>query len=101
MTKTCARTACDCPIGDRFYRIWNSPHLYPPFKDYCVACGRKITEYSPELEFLRSVNISTFIIYWLDKTEETFTGFDIADACNKAGIGAGAIRAIDYYKEIM
>ena len=37
-------------------------------------------------------------LYWLDGTEEVVEGQNIADACNKAGIGAGAIRALDYYK---
>lgn len=44
--------------------------------------------------------MKTFIIYWLDKKTTIVKGNNIADACNKSGIGAGAIAAIDYYKEI-
>lgn len=42
----------------------------------------------------------TFILHWLDNSEEKVSGIDIADACRKAGLGAGAIRALDYYEEI-
>lgn len=42
----------------------------------------------------------TFKIYWLTGKTEIVTGLDITDACNKAGIGAGAVKAIDWYEEI-
>lgn len=42
----------------------------------------------------------TFILHWLDNSEERVSGVDIADATSKAGLGAGAIRALDYYEEI-
>jgi hypothetical protein len=41
-----------------------------------------------------------FKIFWLDGTVETITGDSIADAFMKAGYGGGAIRALDYYKEL-
>jgi hypothetical protein len=41
-----------------------------------------------------------FIIYWLDKTTTDVEGYDIADACRRAGIGAGAVRSIDWFDEI-
>jgi hypothetical protein len=41
-----------------------------------------------------------FRLFWLDKTMEDIEGNDIADAFRRAGLGGGAIRALDYYKEI-
>ena len=38
-----------------------------------------------------------FTIHWLDGHTSSVEGVDITDACNKAGIGAGAIPAMDYY----
>lgn len=40
-----------------------------------------------------------FTLYWLDGKKNTVTGFSIADAMNKAGYGAGAVRALDFYDE--
>lgn len=42
----------------------------------------------------------TFKLYWLDGSTEIVKGYDIADAFRKAGYGGGAIRALDYHKEI-
>jgi hypothetical protein len=41
-----------------------------------------------------------FRLFWLDKTMEDVEGNDIADAFRRAGYGGGAIRALDYYKEV-
>jgi hypothetical protein len=41
-----------------------------------------------------------FKLFWLDGKEEIVKGNSIADAFSKAGYGNGAIRALDYYKEI-
>jgi hypothetical protein len=41
-----------------------------------------------------------FRLFWLDKTMEDVEGNDIADAFRHAGYGGGAIRALDYYKEV-
>lgn len=40
-----------------------------------------------------------FTLYWLDGLREIITGTSIADAFNKAGYGAGALRALDFYEE--
>lgn len=44
----------------------------------------------------------TFHLFWLgsNKEPETVKGYDIADAFSKAGYGGGAIRALDYYKDV-
>lgn len=39
-------------------------------------------------------------LFWLDGRTEDVEGYDIADACRRAGIGNGAIRAIDYFKPL-
>ena len=41
-----------------------------------------------------------FRLHWLDGKKEIVEGTDIADACRRAGIGNGALRALDYYEEI-
>jgi hypothetical protein len=44
--------------------------------------------------------MKTFILYWLDGKQETLTGNSISDAFNRAGYGAGAVRALDYFHEV-
>ena len=41
-----------------------------------------------------------FKLYWLDGKVELIYGNTISDAFNKAGYGAGALRALDYHEEI-
>ena len=43
----------------------------------------------------------TFILHWLDGSDETVSGTDITDAADKADITiSDIIRALDYYEEI-
>ena len=42
----------------------------------------------------------TFILHWLDRKEQTIVGTDIKDAFNRAGYGAGAVAAVDYWEEV-
>lgn len=44
--------------------------------------------------------MNIFDIYWLDGTTTRITGNSIVDACDKAGIGGGCARAMDYWKEV-
>ena len=41
-----------------------------------------------------------FRLHWLHGKVQVVEGDDIADACRKAGIGNGALPALDYYEEI-
>ena len=41
-----------------------------------------------------------FKLHWLGGKIELVKGTDIADACRKAGIGNGALSALDYYEEV-
>lgn len=41
-----------------------------------------------------------YIIYWLDGKIEEVRGQTFEEAFMKAGYGAGAIAAIDYYEEV-
>jgi len=41
-----------------------------------------------------------FRLHWLHGKTEIIEGNDITDAFNKAGYGAGALRALDYYEEV-
>lgn len=41
-----------------------------------------------------------FILYWLDGKTEEVTGPNIQIAFSRAGYGGGAIRALDYFKEV-
>lgn len=38
-------------------------------------------------------------LHWLGGKVEDVEGTDIADACNRAGYGGGAMRALDYYSQ--
>lgn len=40
-----------------------------------------------------------FTLHWFGGKTETVEGVDIADACRRAGIGNGALRALDFYKD--
>lgn len=41
-----------------------------------------------------------FRLHWLDGKTEIVEGNYIADACRRAGIGNGALPALDYYEEV-
>lgn len=41
-----------------------------------------------------------FKFYWRDGTSNKYLGRDVADAFTKAGYGAGALAALDYWEEI-
>lgn len=41
-----------------------------------------------------------FIIHWLDNTTSKIYGYSIDDAFMKAGFGAGALSAIDWWEEV-
>lgn len=41
-----------------------------------------------------------FRLHWLGGKTEIVTGRDIAEACNRAGIGNGALRALDWYEPL-
>lgn len=40
-----------------------------------------------------------FTLHWLGGRTEVVEGDDIADACRRAGIGGGAVAALDYYED--
>ena len=40
-----------------------------------------------------------FTLHWLGGKTEEVEGTDIADACCRAGIGAGALPTLDYFEE--
>jgi hypothetical protein len=40
-----------------------------------------------------------FNLYWLDGKVEPVEGTDIKDACRNAGIGDGALSALDYWEQ--
>lgn len=41
-----------------------------------------------------------FRLHWLTGDKEIITGSDITDAVNRAGIGSGALPALDYWEPI-
>jgi len=41
-----------------------------------------------------------FRYYWFTGNVEILSGKDSADALNKAGYGAGALRALDYFEQV-
>jgi hypothetical protein len=51
-------------------------------------------------EIAESLEMNQFILHWLDGKTEVIEGNSIEDAFNRAGIGAGALRALDYYEMV-
>jgi len=51
-------------------------------------------------EIADRVEMKRFKIHWLDGKEQTIVGPNISDAFYRAGFGAGAVSAIDYYEEV-
>ena len=45
-------------------------------------------------------SIKAYELHWLTGEVEIVGGTNIADAFMKAGYGAGALRALDYYRRI-
>jgi len=43
------------------------------------------------------MNTLNFTLFWLTGDTQIVTGIDIASAMNNAGIGNGALRALDFY----
>lgn len=41
-----------------------------------------------------------FKLHWLHGKTDTVEGLDIADAMNRAGIGNGALPALDHWEEV-
>jgi hypothetical protein len=41
--------------------------------------------------------MKTFTFYWRDGSRDVLSGADPADALNRAGFGAGAVRALDFH----
>lgn len=41
-----------------------------------------------------------FKLHWIDGKVDVVEGTDIADAFSKAGFGAGALKALDWFEEI-
>jgi hypothetical protein len=42
---------------------------------------------------------NTYTVYWLDGKKEIVKGTSISDSFRKAGLGGGALRAVDFYAE--
>lgn len=49
---------------------------------------------------MKTETTHTYELHWLDGKVSTCTGETIAQAFSAAGYGAGAIAALDYYKQI-
>ncbi|GEM_PF-4306089 len=45
-------------------------------------------------------DLKEFRLHWLQGKPEIVKGTDIADACRRAGIGNGALPALDYFEEV-
>ncbi len=52
------------------------------------------------LEEEENKSIKTYELHWLTSEVEIVEGTSIADAFRKAGYGAGALRALDYYRRV-
>lgn len=79
--------------------------------DYCQGIGAcpkcwgraAIEELKAEIaELKEGVRLKKYRLHWKGTKGETqeITGTDIANAFNRAGIGAGALRALDFWEPI-
>jgi hypothetical protein len=48
---------------------------------------------------MKGKSVKIFTVVWIGGEEERVEGVDIADAFRRAGIGGGALRAVDYFRE--
>lgn len=51
------------------------------------------------IPFVLSTKLKSYLITWLGGKTEIIKGVDLVDALNQSGYGAGAVRALDGYKE--
>lgn len=58
-----------------------------------------MSSYIRELEALVSAPPTTWTLYWLTGDRQVIEGPDISTAMSCAGIGAGALSALDFYAE--
>lgn len=58
-----------------------------------------MSNYIRELEALASAPPTKWTLYWLTGDRQVIEGPDIVTAMNCAGIGAGALSALDFYAE--
>ncbi len=47
----CARSGCKLTLQKECYRIWNNPISFPPYRQYCLLCGRRIVESNPTIPY--------------------------------------------------
>ncbi len=50
-------------------------------------------------EMADRIEEKTFKLHWLDGPATDIKGTDIADACRRAGVGNGALLALDYFEQ--
>jgi len=59
---------------------------------------------NPQSDFRDAIQKSgvmkNFRLHWRDGVVEIVEGADVADAFRRAGIGAGALPALDYWEEL-
>ena len=48
----------------------------------------------------KEIKPKKFRLHWKTGNPQIVTGHSIEEACNNAGIGGGAIAALDYYEEV-
>jgi len=49
------------------------------------------------LKQIEIMKVKEFTLFWLTGDSQIITGTDIANAMNSAGIGNGALRALDFH----
>ena len=64
-----------------------------------VAFLADMAQYTRDLESLVSAPPTSWSLYWLTGDRQVVEGEQIHIAMNNAGIGAGALAALDFYKK--
>lgn len=92
------------PMEDDFERFWHAIH--PKFSASANSAARIAAKVAWKQAICEYATPKKFRIFWTTKDKEgnqeytDVEGLDIVDACRRAGIGGGAVSAIDYYKPL-
>jgi len=77
----------------------------PGGQEICRSCDHLIAKREwdePTLQIVFAAGLKVFRFHFLDRSKtEDGIGKDVADAFRNLGYGGGAIRAVDYYEEIV
>lgn len=91
------------PKEQEFEQFWKTIEAKFPSNKPAAKIAAKVAWKQAICEY---ATMKRFRLFWKNKDiggnpiTEDVEGIDIVDACRRAGIGGGAIQALDYYKPL-